>query len=190
MGTFLAMLRSINVGGRNRIPMADLRALVAALGFSEVTTYVQSGNVVFGGTGSPKNVAGAIEKGIAAELGLAVPVVVRSKRQFHAIVDGTPFADLDVDPKLLHVTFLGEIPGPEAVTQLAGLAGQFGDDRCEVAGENAYLYCPGGYGETKLSNAYLERRLGVTATTRNWRTVTTLAEMAGITVEHRPDEAG
>jgi uncharacterized protein (DUF1697 family) len=185
MGTFIAVLRSINVGGRNRVPMADLRALMSSLGFGDVTTYVQSGNVVFTAAGSRQAIAGAIEEQISAELGLAVPVIVRSKRQLQGIVAGTPFAGLDVDPKVLHVTFLAQRPEPGGVAELAGRAGQFGTDECEVIGEDVYLYCPGGYGETKLSNAFLERRLGVTATTRNWRTVTTLAEMAGIPVEQR-----
>ncbi len=185
MGTFVAMLRSINVGGRNKLPMSDLRELMSSLGFEQVSTYVQSGNVVFNGTGAPKAVARAIEERITAELGLDVPVIVRSKRQLESIIEGTPFAHLDVDPKTRHVTFLAQGPARRAVEQLAALTGKFGTDRFEVRGSEVFLYCPGGYGETKLNNAYLERRLGVTATTRNWRTVVTLAEMAGIPVGER-----
>jgi uncharacterized protein (DUF1697 family) len=180
VGTFVAMLRSINVGGRNRVAMADLRELVTSLGFGDVVTYVQSGNLVFSGVGSPTVAARAIEDRITADLGLTVPVMVRSKRQLRVVLDGNPFSDLDVDPKTIHVTFLAGRPDPQGLRELDTLTGQFGDDQFKVTGEDVFLYCPGGYGETKLSNAYLERRLGVSATTRNWRTVTTLADMAGL----------
>ena len=183
MGTFVGLLRSINVGGRNRVPMTDLRALVSSLGFDDVATYLQSGNVVFTGSGSTTAVAGAIEERIASELGLEVPVIVRSKRQLEAIVGSPPFADLDVDPRTRHVTFLAVRPQPPAVEGLEALADRFGTDQFVVRGSEVFLHCPGGYGETKLSNTYLERRLGVTATTRNWRSVTALAEMAGIDVD-------
>jgi uncharacterized protein (DUF1697 family) len=180
MGTFVGLLRSINVGGRNRVPMEDLRALVSSLGFDDVATYLQSGNVVFTASGPATVVARAIQDRIASELGLEVPVIVRSKRQLEAIVRSPPFADLDVDPKTRHVTFLAAVAQPTAVEELEALADRFGTDQFVVTGSEVFLYCPGGYGETKLSNTYLERRLGVTATTRNWRTVTALAEMAGI----------
>jgi uncharacterized protein (DUF1697 family) len=183
MGTFVGLLRSINVGGRNRVPMTDLRALVTSLGFDDVATYLQSGNVVFTGSGSTTAVAGAIEDRIGSELRLEVPVIVRSKRQLEAIVQGSPYADLDVDPKTRHVTFLATRPQPRAVKELEALADRFGTDQLVVTGSDVFLYCPGGYGQTKLNNTYLERRLGVTATTRNWRTVTALAEMAGIAVD-------
>jgi uncharacterized protein (DUF1697 family) len=107
---------------------------------------------------------------------------VRTRRQLEKVITGTPYGHLDVDPRTRHVTFLAGGPAPPGVAELAGLAGQFGDDQCQVIGNDVLLYCPGGYGVTKLNNTYLERRLGVTATTRNWRTVTTLADMAGISV--------
>jgi uncharacterized protein (DUF1697 family) len=180
MGTFVAMLRSINVGGRNRMAMADLRGLMSSLGFGDVATYVQSGNVIFTAVGSPANASRAIERRITADLGLTVPVVVRSKQQLRGALGSNPFSSLDVDPKTVHVTFLADRPDPQGVRDLQERTGQFGDDRFEVIGTHVFLYCPGGYGETTLNNSYLERRLGVTATTRNWRTVTTLAEMAGL----------
>jgi uncharacterized protein (DUF1697 family) len=175
---FAALLRSINVGGRNRLPMADLRALVESLGFEDVTTYLQSGNVVFSGPGSARATAQAIQDRIAADAGLAVPVVVRSGTQLADVVRSTPYGDLGADLKTLHVTFLDSEPGDAGVRELRGRADEFGADRFEIIGTEVYLHCPGGYGETKLNNSYLERRLGVTATTRNWRTVTALADLA------------
>jgi uncharacterized protein (DUF1697 family) len=182
---FAAMLRSINVGGRNRVAMADLRAVVSSLGFGDVATYLQSGNVVFSGTGPASAAGRAIEGRIAADLGVAVPVFVRSDRELRSVLARTPFADLEVDPRLLHVTFLVAPADPEAVRDLDGSSDAFGEDRSQVVGKEVYLYCPGGYGETKLSNAWIEHRLGRTATTRNWRTVTRLAEMVGIAAADR-----
>jgi uncharacterized protein (DUF1697 family) len=180
MATFVAMLRSVNVAGRNRLPMADLRTLMSGLGFKSVTTYLQSGNIVFSGKGTPKAVGRAIEQQITTGLGLEVPVVVRSRHQLHKTIDSAPFSHPGVDPKTRHVTFLAELPEPNAVEGLVALDGRFGTDQFQVVGCDVFLHCPGGYGETKLTNAFLERRLGVAATTRNWRTVLALADMAGV----------
>lgn len=162
--------------------MGDLRSLLDAAGYRDPTTYVQSGNAVFSGRGSPDAVAQAIERRMASDLGWSVPVIVRSKRQLEDIVAGSPFAHRDLEAKSLHVTFLAESPDPQAVESLDADASRFGDDRGTVIGRQVYLYCPGGYGVTKLNNTYLERRLGSSATTRNWRTVSALAALAGIEV--------
>ena len=180
MTTFLALLRSINVGGRNKVPMAELRSLVGSLGFGNVATYLQSGNVVFTGAGPAAAAGKAIEEAITEHLGLTVPVLVRTDKQLAEVLRTSPFRALDVDPRTLHVTFLGETPEPGTVRSLETDAVRFDPDRLEVVGGEVFLHCPGGYGETKLNNAFLERRLGVVATTRNWRTVTTLADMAGV----------
>jgi uncharacterized protein (DUF1697 family) len=177
---FAALLRSINVGGRNRLPMADLRALVESLGFGEVATYLQSGNVVFAGSGSSDAVAQRVGGAITDRLGLTVPVVVRTDRQLARLLSATPYPTSGVDPKTLHVTFLAGRPDAGAVRTLEDEALRFDPDRLRVVGADVFLHCPGGYGETKLNNAFLERRLGVVATTRNWRTVTTLAGMVRV----------
>jgi uncharacterized protein (DUF1697 family) len=176
----VAMLRSVNVGGRNRLAMADLRSVVTGLGFADVATYVQSGNVVFTGPGSTAAAGRSIADRLEAELGLRVPVLVRSRAQLGRVLGAVPFAGVADGGEGVHVTFLDGPPDPSGVQELADRAGSFGRDRCVVIGHEVYLHCPGGYGETKLNNAYLERRLGATATTRNWRTVTTLAAMAGV----------
>lgn len=180
MATFVVMLRSINVGGRNRVKMADLKTLVSSLGFTNVATYLQSGNLVCSGRSGPRVVARTIAGGIEETLGLSVPVVVRTDRELAELLQGNPLADLDDDPTKLHVTFLDRIPDPERVGRLAAEAERFHPNRLTVAGANVFLHCPGGYGETALSNAFLERRLGATATTRNWRTVEALAGLAGV----------
>ena len=182
MATYVALLRSVNVGGRNRVGMDALRALVESAGYRDVATYVQSGNVVLSGRGSPKAVSRAIGERMASDLGVTVPVIVRSKAQLQSVLARTPFAHGDLDPKTLHVTFLADTPDPDVVEALAADAGRFGDDRATVVGQDVFLHCPGGYGKTKLNNTYIERRLGRNATTRNWHTVTTLASMAGLEV--------
>jgi uncharacterized protein (DUF1697 family) len=181
-GTYAAMLRGINVGGRNRVAMADLAALVSSLGFDDVATYVQSGNVVFRGTGASPTVAGRIADRITADLGLSVAVLVRNKRELAAILSGNPYSDAGAEPTLHHITLLAEKPVPDNVAKLAAQDGRFGEDHCQVLGQDVYLYCPGGYGNTKLNNAYLERNLDVVATTRNWRTLLTLADLCGVPI--------
>jgi uncharacterized protein (DUF1697 family) len=194
MSTYVGMLRSINVGGRNRMAMRDLERLVTSLGFGRVATYLQSGNLVFTGTGSPAATARTIEQGITTEFGLDVPVIVRSKAQFTRVLGGSPYARPELDPTTLHVTFLSQSPAPERsrrlaeVAELAASDGTFGPDRFEIAGDAVYLHCPGGYGVTKLNNTFFERRLGVTATTRNWRTVTALADLVAGAGRKRPAE--
>ncbi|HEV3282276.1 MAG TPA: DUF1697 domain-containing protein [Acidimicrobiales bacterium] len=182
MPTYVAMLRSVNVSGRNRLAMDQLRALVAAAGFADVATYVQSGNVVLSGRGSPRSVGLAIAEQMTSDLGWSVPVLVRTKAELEAVLELNPFVRRGVDPKTLHVTFLADEPDPQAADALNAGHDRSGDDRVMVVDREAYLHCPGGYGRTKLNNTYLERRLGGLATTRNWRTVTALAGMAGIEV--------
>ena len=180
MGTYVVLFRSVNVGGRNRVAMPDLRDVVASLGFGDVVTYVQSGNVVCTGRGKPSSVAETIARGVEENLGLAVPVLVRSGRRWAGVLGGNPLASLDDDPKKLHVTFLDRVADPERVARLAGEVERFAPDRLQVVGADVFLHCPGGYGQTALTNAFLERKLGVTATTRNWRTVLALADLAGL----------
>ena len=181
MGTLVLLLRGINVGGHNRLPMGDLRAVVAGLGFDDVRTHLQSGNVVCAGAGRPVEVADALSGAIAEELGLRVPVVARTGAEWGALVAANPFAGVEEDPKKLHVTFLADVPDPDRVGGLEAQAGEFAPDRFVVRGPEVYLHFPGGYADTPLQNAVLEKRLGQVATTRNWRTVTALAALAGLT---------
>ena len=179
--TYVAMLRAVNVGGR-KLPMAELRALVASLGFGDVRTYVQSGNLVFEGKGKPVDLAVTLADAITADRRFDVPVVVRTAAELAEVVAANPFAavgvDPDAEPRRFHVTFLGSVPAASAVGDLAAATERYRPDTFRWEGSHVYLDIPGGYGETKLTNALFERKLGVTATTRNWRTVTTLAAMA------------
>jgi uncharacterized protein (DUF1697 family) len=170
--TSVALLRGINLGARNRVAMKDLRALIEELGGENVRTYLQSGNVVFGGRALTE---AAIAKGIRESLGVDVKVLVRTKAELAKVVRGNPFAKADLST--LHVTFLDAAPDKARAKKLAEQT--FEPDEFEVTGPEVYLRCPNGYGRSKLSNAFLEKQLGVAGTTRNWKTVTALAELAG-----------
>ena len=178
MDTFVLLLRGINVGGRNRLPMADLSALLAALGMEDVVTHLQSGNVVCTGPGTAADAAGRLAGALASELGLTVPVVGRTASEWAALVDANPLVGCTDDPKLLHATVLDGVPDGSRVTDLSNEAAAFAPERLAVSGAHVYLFCPGGYAGTPLQNAFLERRLGRVATTRNWRTVTALAGLS------------
>ncbi len=176
VATYAALLRGINVGRNKRIGMADLRALLEGLGHESVKTHLQSGNVVFM---SPKrsdaSLAAAIEKAIAAELGMDVSVMVRRSAELAAVVGAAPYGGRTSDHKRLHVAFLSEKPRAAAVKGF-GIE-EFAPDEMTVIGREAYLLYPDGYARTKLTNAVIEKRLGVRATSRNWRTVEALAEL-------------
>jgi uncharacterized protein (DUF1697 family) len=171
---YAALLRGVNVGAHNRIRMPELCSLVEDLGCTDVSTYVQSGNVVFRSGRGAAPLAKAIEQGIRSELGLEVAVVVRSLKQLEKLAAGNPFCRPRGKENTLYVTFLAGKPGRERVRRLGDES--FDPERFELVGEDVYLFSPRGYGRSKLNNALLERRLGVAATTRNWRTVTALAD--------------
>ena len=180
MRTYVALLRGINVSGNNPLKMAVLRELSESLGFTDVVTYVQSGNVVFHGTGSTADIAKVIEGRIATDLGLTIAVVVRTAKEIAAVLVQTPpvgAADLDH----LHVTFLAERPKAAAVAALdvALLKGaRSAPDDFAVLGREVYVHTPNGYGRTKINTTFFERSLGMTATTRSWKTVKKLVELA------------
>ena len=179
MPTYVSLLRGINVSGRNRIAMADLRALLESAGQADVTTYVQSGNVI---SNSPLRNAGAvgreIEQVIARELGLDVTVMVRTESQLARLLTANPFTTRQPDPTKLHVTFLHDKPARAAVAAID--ATKFAPDEFAVAGHDVYVHCPNGYGRTKINNTYFENKLGVAGTTRNWKTVMALSELAKV----------
>jgi uncharacterized protein (DUF1697 family) len=177
MTTYVALLRGINVGGRTRVGMDDLRRLFVALGHADVKSYVQSGNVLFSSpVEESSRLVGDIQRRIARDLGVTVTVLLRTKDDLARVVANNPFLSRETDPAKLHVTFLADAPDHERVARLDTPSG--GPDEFSLAGREVYLHCPHGYGRTKLNNAYLERRLGVAATTRNWNTVTKLCDLA------------
>ena len=178
MPIYIVMLRGVNVSGHNLIRMEQLRASFAALGFSDVKTYVQSGNVVFKAvTESAASLSRKIEQTILHNFGFTVPVFLTTPKKMEETIERNPFLK---SPKLdhakLHVTLLSKDPPETAAEQLEPLIVK--PEQFQIVGRNIYLYCPNGYGNTKLSNTAIEKKLSVGATTRNWKTVTTLLAMA------------
>lgn len=176
MITHIALLRAVNVGG-NMLKMERLREMLAELGFTDVRTYLQSGNVLFAAKGAPARVSAAIEKRLSEATRLPVSAIVRTPDELQRIVAANPFAkEASVAPKTVHVTFLAGDAPKGAAAAIGKL--KAGTDRWHVAGREVYLCCPDGYGRTKLNNTALERALDLRATTRNWSTVTALYTMA------------
>ncbi|MBZ5561351.1 MAG: DUF1697 domain-containing protein [Acidobacteriia bacterium] len=176
MQTRIALLRGVNVA-QNMLKMERLRQLLQELGFKNVTTYLQSGNAVFQAEGSPSSVSTAIEKRLAGETRLPVTVLIRTPAELKSIIVRNPFLkEKGVDRSKLHVTFLADAGGKDALKKLSAL--NVGADQFRLSGKEVYLYCPNGYGISKLSNSGLERALAVKATTRNWNTVNKLCELA------------
>jgi uncharacterized protein (DUF1697 family) len=175
---YVAMLRGVNVGG-NSLKMDWLRQACEGMGWQDVRTYVQSGNIVFSSRLNASKLAPALKATIDAQTRLPVAVVVRSASEMAKIVAGNPFLkQKGLDLTKLHVTFLSEPPSKPALGKLDVLAGT--RDEYRLVKQEIYLHCPINYGQTKLSNTAIEKALSVGATTRNWKTVTTLSEMAAV----------
>jgi uncharacterized protein (DUF1697 family) len=176
--TFAALLRAVNLGEKNKIPMAGLRSLFSDLGYADVTTYVQSGNVVFrNSAGKADEIAAEIQRAIDEEFGLTVAVLLRTPAELRKIAAGNPFLKDESDPKKLHVLFLDKRPAAKATGALD--PDRSPPDRFDLRGREIYLHLPNGSARSKLTIDYFERGLGSKATGRNWRTVVKLAELAG-----------
>jgi uncharacterized protein (DUF1697 family) len=174
----IALLRAVNVGGRNPVPMAGLRAVFEHLGCADVRTYVQSGNVVFRHPGKAGDtLAARVEAAIAQELGTQTRVILRSPAELARALRASPWAaQAAAAPATVHIAFLAARPrDPHA---LDGDTATVAPDRFAVHGREAHLWYPNGAGRSKLTNALMERRLGVSLTSRNWNTVTKLLALA------------
>ena len=179
METYISILRGINVGGQKKIRMADLKTLYERLKFKEITTYIQSGNVIFNTDKSlpRQEISKRIEEKITEKYNFIVPVIIRTKSEMVKTFSDNPFLDRkDINPERLHVTFLAGLPKQADKKRIEKL--EFPPDEFIIDGKEIYLHCPNGYGKTKLSNNFFENRLNVTATTRNWRTISILVSLA------------
>lgn len=172
----VVLLRGINIGPRNRIPMPELRAALEGAGFEEVATYVQSGNVVLSSRLSAVQLAREVESLVAERFGLDVPVVVRTRAQLAKVVELNPLGDVATDPKRYQVSFLDGKLGRDVVEKLESAAAS--EERFVVSGREVYAWHPAGAARSKLWALLSGRGLGVTATSRNWTTVTKLLELA------------
>jgi uncharacterized protein (DUF1697 family) len=177
MKTYISILRGINVGGARPVKMEELVKVYRDLGFSEVRTYIQSGNVVFRGDSRPAGeLAEQISGAIRTRFALDVPVIILEKNELEMILAGNPFLPGKVlESDKLHITLLAELPGESALKILENV--NYLPDEFAVRGRAVYLYCPNGYGRTKLNNGFFEKKLKVEATTRNLRTLNELFKM-------------
>jgi len=174
--TYVALLRGVNVGGKKKIAMAELRSLFSSLGFEDVVTYIQSGNVVFRGTdGDADEISARIEREIARVFGMDPAVLLRTPAELEKIVERNPYRTHN-DPSELHLVFLNRTPAATAAADLD--PGRSPGDEFALHGREIYLYLPNGAGRSKLTIDYFERVLGARATQRNWNTLRKLLELS------------
>jgi len=178
MHTLVSMIRGINVAGSRPLKMDRLKALLEDLGLLRVRTYLQSGNAVFDSASPDAGLHSlAIERRILRDYGYEVAVATKTSKSMSAAAVANPFLRRpELDPAFLHATFLIGL-GAARSLEGPGLPLARGEEAV-LRGDVVYLYCPNGYGVTKMNNSFLERRLSARATTRNWRTVTALERMA------------
>lgn len=176
MKTYIALLRGINIGGRNKLPMKELRKLLGKLGLEKVKTYIQSGNVVFEyGDGDLDALGTRISAEIDRSHGFSPRVFILPLEQLQKVMDANPFSEAEARPRFLHVLFLNTIPETPDLQTLREIRTE--SERFELKGDAFYLHAPDGVGRSRLASR-AERLLGVPATGRNWRTLTKIMEMA------------
>lgn len=173
--THLALLRGINVGGKNILPMKDLAKMFADAGCTNVRTYIQSGNVIFQTPAGAPKIAETITTKIENRYGYRVPLVLRTSEQLLKTIGGNPFLKAGAHEKTLYVYFLAHSPNTAAIAALD--PARSAPDAFHVLGQEIYLHLPNGMGRSKLTNAYFDSKLSTTCTARNWATVLKLAEM-------------
>ena len=179
MQTYIALLRGINVSGHNKIKMVDLRLLFNDLKFNNVTSYIQSGNVIF--TSSEKDISKierAIKEAIKKKFDYDVKVLVITKKDILTVFASNPFLEnQDPDITKLCVTFLSDFPASENALQLEEFTSTYTDEY-KISEKHIYLHCPESFAKTKLTNNLIERKLKLNATSRNWKTITKLVELS------------
>jgi len=173
--TQVALLRGINVGGKNILPMKDLARLFADAGCANVRTYIQSGNVIFEKPAGAHKLAGVVAANIEKRFGFRVPVILRSYEQLRKTIRDNPFLPAVADQRWLHVYFLADAPNTAAIAGLDPARGA--PDAYHVRGQEIYLHLPNGMARSKLTNAYFDSKLPTICTARNWATVLKLVEM-------------
>jgi len=182
MPTHVALLRGINVGGHNRLAMADLRDVVTSLGHADVRTYIQSGNVLFTAEETDTaELAAGLARAIAETLAVRAGVVVLTRDELAQVVRDNPYPD-EANPKLVHAVFLSEDPGPDVVDDLAAAQRQAAEkgsrDEAQLIGRTIFLHTPDGFGRSELaavlSRGSSSKSTSATGTARNWATVTKL----------------
>ncbi|MGB0714765.1 MAG: DUF1697 domain-containing protein [Phycisphaerae bacterium] len=173
----IALLRGINVGGKNKLPMATLVSMFEEAGGAEVRTYIQSGNVMFLASRTRgSKITDDVSQAIKAKLGLNVPVVVRTVGDFKKMIKANPFAEVDQPDRTVHIGFLKDKPTKANLSKLD--PDRSTGDEYRVVGRHVFMHLPNGVAKTKLTNAYFDHALATTMTVRNWRTVSKILNIA------------
>jgi uncharacterized protein (DUF1697 family) len=174
MTTFIVLLRGVNVGGNNRVPMADLRAASEKAGFTNARTYVNSGNLIIDGKGTATSVEKAIEALLAKDFKVEVPVVVRTSAQWPTYVKGNPFPTAEAKFVQLGLSKSPPLPGCAKAIEERAADGE----KVKVVGDAVWIHFAQGVGRSKLTPAFLDKAAGSPLTLRNWNTVQELARLA------------
>ena len=185
MTTYISLLRGINVSGQKLIKMDVLRKSYESMGFHNVTTYLQSGNVIFEGNDFEiNNLEQKISRQIEKDFGFEVPVIVLTIEKLKQVIENNPFLkDPNKDQSFLHVTFLSS--KPEQYDHKTIEDKKQNGEEISISNTAVYLFCPNGYGRTKLNNNFLEVKIKVGATTRNWKTTNELFKIAQQIIQDR-----
>jgi uncharacterized protein (DUF1697 family) len=172
----IALLRGINLGAHKRVAMGELRELLGGLGYEDVRTHLQSGNVVLSSEHSAERLQRDLQRAIASGLGVDTPVIVRSSEELVEVIRRDPFGKLATEPKRYQVSFLSAEPEPAVAAMLA--TADVAPERVVLSGREVYAWHPEGIQRSSLAKLLSDRRLGVTATARNWNTVLALLALA------------
>ncbi|MHB1160282.1 MAG: DUF1697 domain-containing protein [Chloroflexota bacterium] len=174
--TYLALLRGVNVGGKNKLPMNDLVQLFVEIGCGDVRSYIQSGNVVFTADSQlAETVPARVTAAIAERFGYEVPILLRTAEQIRDVLSNNPFLRTGAAEDTLHVLFLADSPAPHRIDALDPNRSR--PDAFVVRGKEVYLWFPNGVAHTRLTNDYFDSKLATTSTGRNWRTVIKLFDL-------------
>jgi uncharacterized protein (DUF1697 family) len=179
MKSYIAFLRGVNMTGHNSIKMADLSNLFIKMGFSDAETYIQSGNVIFTDHGDilPSDFSKTIEKEILQKFNYIVPSMIRTSQELTDLLSVNPFlGERDFNPAKMAVMFLHEEPSASQLMKVADV--DYPPDKFKIIGRDIFIFCPNGFGKTKLYTNFFEKKMGVTGTARNWKTITTILNIA------------
>jgi uncharacterized protein (DUF1697 family) len=179
MKTLISFLRGINMTGHNSVKMKDLTELYKDLGFSDIITYIQSGNIIFSASEKIKNeeISDILKIGIRERFGYNIAVMIRTIEEMKNIISANPFAKEPLfDMTKSAVILINKVPPEDKIAELE--LSDTTPDRFEISGREIFIYCPNGFGRTKLYANFFDKKLGVDGTTRNWKTITTMLDLA------------
>lgn len=179
MQKLISFLRGVNMAGHNSIKMADLSDLYISLGYGDAETYIQSGNVIFSSDGkeTAADIEEEIEKGIFNRFSYNVPVMIRTLPEIEDLFSSNPFLKEDrFDPAKMAVVFLHEMPSDANIQKVINI--DYPPDKFTIIGKEIFIFCPNGFGRTKLYTNFFEKKMNVVGTARNWKTITTISDLA------------